>query len=78
VLCHASYWFVNFIKINENTIINIFCILQACTGIDDVGIAIAHLEEANWALVVSLIIKDKYDLLAYCIAALKYLVQNIM
>jgi len=24
---------------------------QACTGIDDVGIAIAHLEEANWALV---------------------------
>ena len=27
--------------------------LQACTGIEDVGIAIAHLEEANWALVVS-------------------------
>ena len=26
---------------------------QACTGIEDVGIAIAHLEEANWALVVS-------------------------
>lgn len=24
---------------------------QACTGIDDVGIAIAHLEEANWTLV---------------------------
>ena len=28
-------------------------IVKACTGIDDVGIAIAHLEEANWTLVVS-------------------------
>ena len=25
---------------------------QACTGIDDLGIAIMHLEEANWVLVV--------------------------
>ena len=25
---------------------------QACTGIDDLGIAIMHLEEADWVLVV--------------------------
>ena len=30
-----------------------YLIIKACTGIDDVGIAIAHLEEANWTLVVS-------------------------
>ena len=27
--------------------------IQACTGIEDLGIAIMHLEEANWVLVVS-------------------------
>ena len=27
--------------------------VQACTGIEDLGIAIMHLEEANWVLVVS-------------------------
>lgn len=26
---------------------------QACTGIDDLDIAICHLEESNWVLVVS-------------------------
>ena len=29
-------------------------ISEACTGIDDLGIAIMHLEEANWVLVVSI------------------------
>ena len=28
-------------------------LIQACTGIEDLGIAIMHLEEANWVLVVS-------------------------
>ena len=28
-------------------------IVQACTGIDDFGIALHHLEEANWVLMVS-------------------------
>ena len=28
-------------------------ILQACTGIEDFGIALHHLEEANWVLMVS-------------------------
>ena len=28
-------------------------ILQACTGIEDFGIALHHLEEANWILMVS-------------------------
>ena len=28
--------------------------MQACTGIEDLGMAILHLEEANWVLVVSI------------------------
>ena len=28
-------------------------IVQACTGIEDFGIALHHLEEANWVLMVS-------------------------
>lgn len=30
-------------------------VFQACTGIEDVGKAIEHLEAANWSLVVSYI-----------------------
>lgn len=35
------------------TYTNTFC-LQACTGIEDVGEAIYHLEETNWDLLVSI------------------------
>ena len=31
-----------------------YCVLQACTGIEDVGEAFMHLEETNWNLMVSL------------------------
>ena len=33
-------------------LISTFSFHQACTGIDDLGIAIMHLEEADWVLVV--------------------------
>ena len=68
MLCHAKWsWFTFVVHFYSNTegknntrfacflIDKLLLILrfQACTGIEDVGIAIAHLEEANWALVVS-------------------------
>ena len=69
MLCHANLVIVHFCStflysnIEGKNSARFACFLidklllilrfQACTGIEDVGIAIAHLEEANWALVVS-------------------------
>ena len=39
--------------------------VQACTGIEDLGIAIMHLEEANWVLVVSKQKVGSSDLIAF-------------
>ena len=40
-------------------------LVQACTGIEDLGIAIMHLEEANWVLVVSKQKVGSSDLIAF-------------